>query len=481
MEEECNPIQSNPIQSDHRQSLPTGPTGRHIIVLRPESQKSLIKALRDISGLKVASSADFEDAVVTDVSSEKHNVLIFEHLNVALIHGDPDQIKSLEMSVADEAHPVLSIEPEMYVIPFCDELRGGDEGSIRNPLLTESGSEYLRGYADAVQLLASRLLSSQPVIRVAETGVAATFADTSVLTWGLQAAKVDKSFCSGRGIRVAVLDTGFDFKHPDFTGRSIISASFIPGVATAQDGHGHGTHCIGTSCGPKTPPSSGTTRRYGIAYEATILVGKVLSDQGSGQSGWILEGMNWAIQNGAAVISMSLGSPVAVGGTYPAFYEQAAVAALNKNCLVVAAAGNFGDEPVGSPANCPSVMAVAAVNNNLRRASFSCIGVNPNGGEINIAGPGVNIFSSAPMSKRYAVMSGTSMATPHVSGCAALWAQWTGLRGKTLWQKLTSTTLKIDLSSQQGGDGLVQAPLRRLKPPSFPPHIPTPIPHPPFV
>ncbi len=206
----------------------------------------------------------------------------------------------------------------------------------------------------------------------------------------------------------------------------------------------------------------------------------MLSDGGSGQTGWILAGINWAIQNKATIISMSLGSPVTVGQPYSPAYEQAALAALNNNCLIVAAAGNAGQNPqyypVGSPANCPSVLAVAALDNTLHRAPFSCLGVNPNGGEVNIAGPGVNVFSTWPIPARYNTISGTSMATPHVAGCAALWAQWTGLRGKALWQKLESTALNIGLPVQQAGAGLVQAPLclRIIPPRPWPPlpHVP---------
>jgi subtilisin family serine protease len=147
-----------------------------------------------------------------------------------------------------------------------------------------------------------------------------------------------------------------------------------------------------------------------------------------------------------------------VGQGFKLAYEQAAQAALNAGALIVAAAGNDGARPVGSPANCPSILAVAAVDSNLQRASFSCIGLNPNGGEVDIAAPGVAVYSSTRLPTRYASWNGTSMATPHVAGCAALWAQTSGLRAKPLWNKLVATARAIGLPAQPVGVGLVQAP-----------------------
>lgn len=441
--------------SSQTAGLPSGVTGRKLVVLRHDSQKSLIQALKNTAGLSVASTADFDNAVVADDQLGGSDSLLLANLDIAVIDGDDDQFQSLAAAVADESNPVLAIEPEMYVIPYGEE--PGDFGGLSEEMLTPGGRAYLRGYAEAVQAIYAGLLggagdSGDPAS--GEMQAAAALADTDSFTWGLQATRAHSARATGRGIRVAILDTGMDLLHPDFAGRGIISASFVPGQ-TAQDKHSHGTHCVGTACGPRTPAG---VRRYGVATEAAILAGKVLSDSGSGQGGWILAGINWAIENKAVVISMSLGSPVPVGGGHSAAYEQAALAALNANSLIVAAAGNEGSSPVGSPANCPSVMAVASLDPNLQRSSFSCIGVNPNGGEVNLAAPGRSVFSSVPMPNRHGFKSGTSMATPHVAGIAALIAQETGARGRALWERVVRSVSGLSQPSQSVGAGLSVVP-----------------------
>lgn len=159
---------------------------------------------------------------------------------------------------------------------------------------------------------------------------------------------------------------------------------------------------------------------------------------------------------------MSLGSPVLVGTPHKVAYENAGRAALNAGSIIIAAAGNSGGHPqqfpVSSPANAPSIMAVAAVDQGLRCASFSGRAANPNGGEVNIAAPGVGVFSSMKMPTRYASFNGTSMATPHVAGIAAMWSQRTGERGTALWQRLLATSRQIGQPVSHVGRGLVQAP-----------------------
>ena len=321
--------------------------------------------------------------------------------------------------------------------------------------------DYLRGYRDGVVQLIDRLLAPEGAVAGDGDLFAAAPRETE-FTWGLQATRVDRSRFSGAGVRVAVLDTGLDMQHPDFAGRRIIARSFVQGE-TAQDGHGHGTHCIGTACGPQRP---GQLPRYGIAFGADIYAGKVLSNAGSGTDGGILGGINWAIANRCAVVSMSLGIPACFGPSQPfsQVFEQVAQRALAQGTLIVAAAGNESSRPlsicaVSHPANCPSILAVGAIDSRGRVARFSNGGLNPQGGQVDLAAPGVTVRSAWPQPRLYRTIDGTSMATPHVAGIAALFAEANpGMAGRDLVSLLFQHARRLMLPARDVGAGLVQAP-----------------------
>lgn len=283
------------------------------------------------------------------------------------------------------------------------------------------------------------------------------FADTDEWTWGLQAVQAVESGYTGAGVRVAVLDTGFDTAHPDFAGRDVTTKSFISGE-DALDGHGHGTHCIGTSCGPRQVEGS---RGYGIASGASIFAGKVLSNSGSGSDTGILAGIDWALENDCHVISMSLGADVKE--VHPP-YVAAGRRALELGTLIVAAAGNNARRSqgnpgfVGAPANSPYIMAVAALDEELEVAEFSARSLPGRGGQVDISGPGVRVYSSWPGDQRYNTISGTSMATPHVAGVAALYCEATGYRGRELWAELVQEGQRLESLSVDVGAGLTLAP-----------------------
>lgn len=292
---------------------------------------------------------------------------------------------------------------------------------------------------------------------LADDPATAEFHDTDELTWGVQAVRAMESGYTGAGIRVAVLDTGFDVGHPDFTGRDITTKSFIAGE-DVQDMHGHGTHCIGTSCGPRTLPGG---RGYGVAPEASIYAGKVLGNSGSGSDTGILAGIDWALENDCHIISMSLGADVPE--VHPP-YVAAGNRALELGTLIIAAAGNNAKRSagtpgfVGTPANSPYVMAVGALDEKLQIADFSARTLPGRGGQVDVSGPGVRVYSSWPAPKLHNTISGTSMATPHVAGVAALLSEATGFRGRELWAELAQEAQRLEQFSVDVGAGLAQAP-----------------------
>ncbi|HQR13135.1 MAG TPA: S8 family serine peptidase [Nitrospira sp.] len=397
-------------------------TGRYLITYREEATDQGLKSLK-AQGFRVADARDFDEQAVTPENVGDADALLFPEIGVAVVGGAAMQERGMSLqSELETDGPIQIIEPEYFV--FSDS------------------SEYLRGFASAANTIAKDLGMERGAVAEEEDMEAAVLG----ATWGLVRCKVPPSVRSGLRIKVAVLDTGMDLGHPDFAGRLVTSQTFVG--QPVQDLHGHGTHCIGTACGPLAPPS--TTPRYGIAHRARIFAGKVLTNSGSGTGAGVLAGMNWAIANRCEVISMSLGSQSPV----QAAYTNAGAAALRNGCLIIAAAGNAGPTgTTGAPANSPTIMSVASLDPTLAPSSFS------NRGKIEIAAPGRDVFSSWPRPTRYRTISGTSMATPHVAGCAALWAQSSStLRGTALWRQLQSSARRLPFPASSVGSGLVQAP-----------------------
>ncbi|MEM3120688.1 MAG: S8 family peptidase [Nitrososphaerota archaeon] len=215
----------------------------------------------------------------------------------------------------------------------------------------------------------------------------------------------DKGY-RGKGVVIAICDTGVSVNHPDLKSRivEVGNKDFTGSNSGFLDRQGHGTHCAGIAAA-----SANNQGIIGVAPEARIMAVKVLNDQGSGASSWIAAGIRWAADNGADIISLSLGGPSPDAATRVAVQY-----AASKGCWVVCAAGNDGREANSYPGHYPDSIAVVATDRENRRASFSTIN-----SQNDVAAPGVSILSTLP-DGRYGTMSGTSMATPYVSGCLAL-------------------------------------------------------------
>jgi subtilisin len=264
----------------------TSKTGRFLITYKEGAAAAGMKALQARRGLRVASAKDFASQAMDIQQAGDADAVMFPEIGVALVSSEAVAEHGLTTAAfAEEDAHAQSVDPEYFM--FASQI---------NP------ADYLKGVLRTAEMIAEDLGGVVP------TMPADVSAQIAGVTWGLSACKVPYSQFSGKGIKVAVLDTGFDLGHPEFAGRSFVTNTFVGDPV--QDVHGHGTHTVGTACGPLAP--AGPIQRYGIGYGAQIFVGKVLSNSGSGTQAQVLAGMNWAIANKCAVISMSLGAQIPV-------------------------------------------------------------------------------------------------------------------------------------------------------------------------
>jgi thermitase len=260
--------------------------------------------------------------------------------------------------------------------------------------------------------------------------------------WGMTKIQAPKAWDITTGstineaIKIAILDTGADQDHVDLAGKIVDNKNFTSS-STVDDLYGHGTHVAGIA-------AAATNNGIGVAgvgYDCTIMNVKVLDDTGSGYYSWIASGIIYAADNGAKVISMSLG-----GSSSSSTLQSAVDYAWSKGVVIVAAAGNNGNTARVYPGYYTNVIAVAATNQNDVKASWSSYG-----SWVDVAAPGVSIFSTVPnhsnylqqqgyFSYDYGSLSGTSMATPFVAGLAGLvWATPYGTSNTSVRSRIEST------------------------------------------
>lgn len=271
--------------------------------------------------------------------------------------------------------------------PFTDRaaqdatLRDAGAGATLRTIALVPGLRVVAVESGRVEEVCAKLRQQPGVMYASPDYVRRAFAQS--VPYGISLVKADVAWSQygrGGGAKVAVLDTGIDLAHPDLP-TPILAETFVPGLPV-DDYAEHGTHCSGTVLG-----LDNTVGVVGVAPQASLIIGKVLNNGGYGLDSWIATGIDWAVSQGADVISMSLG-----GDEIEPALQDACLNAFNAGVLVVAAAGNDSSPLPHYPAAFPGVMSIAAVDSNEQLASFSNFGP-----LISVSAPGVNVQSTVPI------------------------------------------------------------------------------------
>jgi subtilisin family serine protease len=306
-------------------------------------------------------------------------------------------------------------------------LKGGESSGVQaesdsKGLVKEYGGAVKRTYTSAVNGFHASGLTAQEARRLAaDNKVAKVYQNQRIHTtgtqtsppWGLdridqKSRTLNKKYTypagAGKGVTAYVIDTGVRISHKDFGGRASYGYDAVDKDKTAQDGNGHGTHVAGTVAGTK----------YGVAKKAKVVGVRVLDNSGSGTTALAVDGVDWVTKNhkGPSVANMSL------GGNKDAALDAAVKRSVSSGVTYAVSAGNeSSDSNTASPARVPQALTVAASDKTDKQAAFSNYGK-----LVDLYAPGVNIVSASNKSNTgTATMSGTSMASPHVAGAAAVY------------------------------------------------------------
>ncbi|MEZ4831790.1 MAG: S8 family peptidase [Caldilineaceae bacterium] len=267
----------------------------------------------------------------------------------------------------------------------------------------------------------------------------------------------------GEGVTICVLDTGIDVDHPDFAGRLLAVEDFT-GVGTVADDYGHGTHIASIAAGSGVA-SQGLYR--GVAPAASLMVAKVLDDRGNGRMSEVMGGIEWAVDNGADVLVLSLSTEDSSDGTDALCTMVNAV--VDQGRIVVVAAGNGGPSPytIGSPGAADGAITVGATIDDGDIAEYSGRGPTADGRiKPEIVAPGSNVTAAlsgitrfgAPVDKFYTSVTGSSMAAPHVAGvCALVWSANRSLLPGDVKAILMDTAVDLGRPPNEQGTGRVDA------------------------
>jgi subtilisin family serine protease len=280
--------------------------------------------------------------------------------------------------------------------------------------------------------------------------------------WGMKEMNVHEKTPTGKGVRVAVLDSGWTSDHPDFLGKNIVEEYNADTPKTApKDYSGHGTSVLGILAGGPLGPD-----RYAMAPECELLIGRVLKGDELQTRQFIDDGVSWAIQKNARIINLSLGWPTnqATAWNYRRWAEELLSRA---NVLVVASAGNGSKRASGiirnvfSPADAKDILAVGYVTQNLQIGDMSTRSGDTEGAAIDLVAPGSRCeTASSNFGGAYGPRTAfdlSSAAAPHVSGLAALyWEAHSSWTAKEVWKAICETARSLGHSEADQGAGLGQ-------------------------
>ncbi len=368
-----------------------------------------------------------------------------------LLSGCVDQEEVLAPKSGETGHLAKTVTGDRYLVGFTNSPDAG--------IVEGVGGQVTRTFtivpAVAAQMSpqAADALLKNPNIAYVEPDYE-MFAHSQTVPWGIDRVFGDESYSfstwdisTGNDIGVAILDTGIDEDHEDL--KVAGGETTVDDTHWGSDGSGHGTHVAGT-----VAALDNNLGVVGVAPDVSLYAVKVLSDGGSGTVASVVAGIEWAVDQGIPVLNMSLG-----GSSDSQTLRDACDAAYAAGHLLVASAGNSGNpggrgDNVGYPARYESVIAVGSSTQNDTRSSFSSTGP-----DVELIAPGSSILSTLP-GDEYGTYSGTSMASPHVAGVAALaWASNTGLTHSEVRQILRDTAEDLGLSSNHQGYGLARADL----------------------
>jgi len=383
---------------------------------------------------------------------------VFEHLRVT--RGQEESLKIASFGKAPQYPPDSSFFKSNIVQNAVSRMMRTNVAAERSPFWFKSSRSMLLrlerseihkliiDQTDKIQTIHINRKLSLPSIAQSR---APDIEENSILssTWGLDKIKATSVWgvygARGKGVTIALLDTGVDAKHPDLAGKIQHWAEFNSqgyliddNNENARDSDDHGTHCGGVLVGGR---ESG--RFIGVAPEAQLAAAMVLN-AGTGTDAQILAGIDWAINKKVDVISMSLGGLTITSET-PSTYTRAILTSIEEGIPVVAAIGNSGNQTTFAPGNDYFTLSVGAVDPNDRVAGFSSgrtqfiadsvlneyPGLPKYYFKPDLVAPGVAVYSSVPGPEKHAWFNGTSMATPHVAGAIALLLSATDIRNKT--------------------------------------------------